>query len=443
MDASDSARQVVECRVCGKNDWQEVVSFGLVPLANGFLDPADSYDDEPYYPLSVISCRSCRLMSLTHVVDPEVLYRAYPYVTSDSDMIINHMRYVAELCRQRFDMAPGSFVVEIGSNTGRQLTMFQEAGMRTLGVDPAHNIARVANENGVETLPEFFSAEMAGYIKKLYGQARLILGRHVFAHIDDVAGIAAGVRELLSPDGVFAIEVPYALDLLERVAFDTIYHEHLSYYAVDTFVTLFEQHGLRVLDVERLSVHGGSILVFVGHANGPWLVRPAVQELRTLEELAGLHNDATYHQFVSDVEQIRRELPTLVRDLVADGKRIAGYGAPAKGNTVLTVCGLGCDELEFCSDTTELKQGKVLPGTHVPVRTPEYARAHMPDYYLLLAWNYADEIIGKEPAFLARGGKFILPIPRPSIVATDGLHPDAGDSRPLDRAAVPQQLAGR
>ncbi|TDC45409.1 class I SAM-dependent methyltransferase [Actinomadura sp. KC345] len=417
MDVSDRARKVVACRVCGGGDWQDVVSFGPVPLANGFLDPAGSYDDEPYYPLGVISCRSCRLMSVTRIVDPEVLYRTYPYVTSDSETITRHMRYVAETCVRRFAIGEDDLVVEIGSNTGTQLLAFREAGTRTLGVDPARNLAAVANGNGVPTLPEFFSAGVAETIREEHGPARLVLGRHVFAHIDDLAGVVDGVRGLLAPDGVFAIEVPYALELLERVAFDTIYHEHLSYFLVRTLGTLFERHGLRLFDVERLSVHGGSILAFVGHPQGPWQVRPAVAELSSLEERTGLFEDSAYRVFAKNVGHIREELPALIQRLVADGKRIAGYGASAKGNTILNVCGLGPEHLDYCSDTTDLKQDKVLPGTHVPVRTPEYARVHPPDYFLLLAWNYADEIIRKEASFLRAGGRFILPIPKPSIVS--------------------------
>jgi novobiocin biosynthesis protein NovU/D-mycarose 3-C-methyltransferase len=416
MDAGNGARQVVECRVCGGCDWQDVVSFGPVPLADSFLDPAESYDDEPYYPLGVISCRSCRLMSLTHVVDPETLYRTYPYVTSESDTMARHMRFVAEVCRERFALAADSLVVEIGSNTGTQLKVFQEHGMRTVGVDPARNLAMVANAAGIETVPEFFTPATAAGIRARCGPARLVLGRHVFAHIDHLAGVAAGVRALLGPEGVFAVEVPHALELLRRREFDTIYHEHLSYFFVSTLVTLFEQHGLRVIDIERLSVHGGSLLVFVGRGDGVWPVRPILHELLAEEERSGIHGDEIYRGFADDVDRLSDELVTLVRRLVADGKRLAGYGAPAKGNTLLNVCRLGPRELEFCCDTTELKQGKVLPGTHIPVHSPDYAKTQAIDYYLLLAWNYSEEILRKETDFVAAGGRFILPVPRPTIV---------------------------
>lgn len=419
MSAPEAARPVTTCRVCGGRDWQDVASLGRTPLANGFLPPAESYPDEPWYPLGVISCRRCRLMSLTHVVDPTVLYRTYLYVTPDSVSMNRHLDHVVGVCRERFGLAEGAFVVEIGSNTGVQLAAFRAAGMRVLGVDPARNLAAIANINGIETMPDFFTPETARAIARDRGRAPLIVGRHVFAHIDDVAGVLTGVRDLLTPDGVFVIEVPYLVDLLEKVAFDTIYHEHLSYFAVGTLVTLFARYGLRLFDVERLPVHCGSILVFAGRAEGPWQVHPAVDALLGLERRTGLHTDEVYREFARKVGRVRRDLPALVRRLSAGGRRVAGYGAPAKGNTILNVCGLGRDDLEYCSDTTPLKQGKVLPGSHIPVRTPDYARAHPPAYFLLLAWNYADEILDRETAFLEAGGRFILPVPEPAVVAAE------------------------
>lgn len=421
QETRDPVQPVVACRVCGGTDWQDVVSFGPLPLANSYLDPAEPVDDEPVFPLGVISCRTCRLMTLTHTVDPDVLYRTYFYVTSDSDTIARHMRKVAELCVERFGIPEGSFVVEMGSNTGQQLAAFQNLGMTVLGVDPARDLAALATERGVETLPDFFSAATATRVVKEYGRARLLLGRHVFAHIDDVADIARGARDLLEPAGVFAIEVPYALDMLEHNEFDTIYHEHLSYFAVSTLSTLFERHGMRVVDVERAAVHGGSIIVFVSRDDAPWQPRPVVDELRRLERESGFFEDATYTAFAERVEHIRRTLPPLVRGLVADGKRVAGYGAPAKGNTLLGVCGLGAEDLEFCIDTTELKQGKLQPGSHIPIRSPEYGAEHAPDVYLLLAWNYAEEILRKERAFLENGGLFVLPVPEPRIVSAQDL----------------------
>jgi novobiocin biosynthesis protein NovU/D-mycarose 3-C-methyltransferase len=409
-----------------------------MPLANDFLAPGDSAQDEPQYPLGVISCRSCRLMSVTHVVDPEVLYRSYPYVTSDSTTMTRHLNYVAQMCRRRFGLTGDSLVVEIGSNTGAQLMLFRDAGMRVFGIDPARNLTAVARRNGVDTLAEFFSPDIARLTARTHGRAQLILGRHVFAHIDDLAGVIAGVRELLTPDGVLVIEVPYLVDLLDKTAFDTIYHEHLSHFAVGALVTLFERYGLRVFDVQRIPLHGGSILVFVGHPPGPWQVRPSVREALMMEERAGLLGDAVYHAFAHNVRRIREELRSLIRHVRAQGGRIAGYGAPAKGNTILNVCGLGPAELDFCSDTTELKQGKLLPGTHIPVHPPGYAVANPPDYFLLLAWNFGEEILRKEAEFLDRGGRFILPIPEPRVISAGS----RGSAYPVAPSPFSRVVAG-
>ncbi|MFJ2818979.1 MULTISPECIES: methyltransferase domain-containing protein [unclassified Streptomyces] len=416
---AENVRPVISCRVCGASDWQDVVSFGEVPLANAFLESAAFYEDEPAYPLGVISCRSCRLMSVTHVVDPEVMYRTYSYVTSDSETITRHMEFVATTCRELAGLAAGDLVVELGSNTGQQLAAFARNGARVLGVDPARNLAAVANEHGILTLPEFFTETTAGAVHRSHGPARLILGRHVFAHIDDLAGVLAGVRALLAPDGVFAVEVPYAVDLLEKYAFDTIYHEHLSYFLVRTLDTLFTRHGLSLFAVERLPVHGGSLLVLVGRPEARRPVTDTVGELMEAEERAELDTDAAYREFARGVRAVRDELPVLVRSLLAEGKRVAGYGASAKGTTILNICGLGTDEVAYCTDTTSLKQDKVLPGTHIPVRSPDHALNDPPDVYLMLAWNYADEILRKEADFLRTGGRFILPFPKPAVVSAD------------------------
>jgi C-methyltransferase len=416
----DIITRVDRCRVCGQDDWLEIMSFGSVPLANGLLDPAPRYDDEPTYPLDLVACRTCWLMSLRHVVDPEPLFSHYVYISSDSDQINQHMRQIVAWAVQRFGLTPGDLVVEMGSNIGSQLALFADAGMRTVGIDPARNLARIANERGILTIADFFGPQVTGPVGRDHGEARLVLGRQCLAHIDDVHNILKGVDTVLSPDGGLIIEVPYLVDLLDQSQFDTIYHEHLSYFSLGTLRQLFAAHGLTVVDVVRADVHGGSIVVFAARANGSHQPTPTVAGLLELENQLGLSTPRPYREFAARTSQVIEAVGTLVRGVAASGQRVAGYGAPSKGSALLIACGLTAAEIEFCSDTTPLKHGKVLPGSHIPVISPDQARVHAPDYYLLLAWNYAKEIIRKERAFLDRGGRFIVPIPRPRIVSGDG-----------------------
>ncbi|MFI7420553.1 class I SAM-dependent methyltransferase [Nonomuraea sp. NPDC049684] len=415
----DIVRRLDTCRVCGRDDWLEVTSFGSVPLANGFLDPADLPAEEPAYPVDVIVCRNCRLMAIRHVIRPDVLFRHYVYVTSESDQMTGHMRRIVGWCTRRAGLAPGELVVELGSNVGLQLALFQEQGQRVVGVDPAENLAEIANARGVRTLPEFFGADQGRRIHAEQGEAKLVLGRQCFAHIDDVHNVLEGATAVLAPDGLVAIEVPYLLDLLEENQFDTIYHEHLSYYSVTTLSHLFARHGLRVVDVERAAVHGGSIVVFAAREGSDHPTRPSVNRLLSLERQSGLDSDEAYLAFAGRAHQVIKQIGDLVRDLAGRGLTVAGYGAPSKGTTLLQFCELGPAEVRFCSDTTSLKHGRLLPGTRIPCRSPEQARDQQPDYYLLLAWNYADEIISKEQDFLRRGGKFIIPIPQPRVVTAE------------------------
>jgi dTDP-4-dehydrorhamnose 3,5-epimerase-like enzyme/SAM-dependent methyltransferase len=418
---SRHVRRVTACRVCGQNDWLEILSLGLMPLANNYLEPAPSYEHEPHFPLELMACRSCWLVTLRHIIDPEILYRHYIYISSDSKMIVRHMHQLAALTIQRFGVPAGSLVVELGSNIGTQLEVFRDAGMRVLGIDPARNLAEIADRKGIETWPEFFNAELAGRIVQRFGRPFVILGRHVFAHIDNLRDVLAGVRASLDRGGVFAIEVPYLVDLVGSNQFDTIYHEHLSYFSVGTFMRLFDRHGLRVVDVERFPVHGGSIVVFGALADSERPANQSISDLLALERREGLAEEGYYRRFAERVEVTRQAVARIVRGLAGGGKRVAGYGAPAKGNTLLNACGLDNRALEYVSDTTEFKQGRVLPGTHIPIKSPVYAKQHPPDCFLLLAWNYAKEIIGREQEYLKDGGTFIIPIPEPVVVSADSL----------------------
>jgi C-methyltransferase len=412
-------RRVDKCRVCGSDDWLDVLDFGEMPLANGFLDPG-SDDGEPRYPMEVIVCRQCWLMSLRHVIDAEALFSDYVYVTSDSDLITGHMRHIVDLCTERSRLREGDLVVELGSNIGTQLRLFGDRGARVVGVDPAQNLARIANERGITTIPAFFGAEAAASVARAHGEAKVVLGRQCFAHIDNVHDVLDGVTTVLAADGILAIEVPYLLDLLDANQFDTIFHEHLSYFSFGTLVRLFAMHGLHVIDVERAPVHGGS-LVIVAARDAARIPSAAVTELLALEREQGITAEHRYREFAAATWRVVEAVRTMVRDLAADGRRVAGYGTPSKGCALLMACGLGPGEIAFCTDTTSYKHGKLTPGTHIPVQPPEFGRANPPDYFLLLAWNYAEEIIGKESGFLREGGRFIVPIPEPKVVSAQSL----------------------
>jgi C-methyltransferase len=415
----DIVRPIDECRVCGQDDWLDVVSFGSTPLAGNLLDAEDDPADVPRFPLEVVVCRRCWLMTLRHVIEPDVLFGHYLYVASDADSIVPHVRRLVDLCVERIGLTDGDLVVEFGSNTGAHLRLFQQAGLRVRGVDPARNLAELANDRGVETIAGGFTAEVGRRIRAESGPARLVYGRQCFAHIPDVHEVLGGVTELLAPDGLFFVEVPYLAELLVNNQFDTIFHEHLSYFSLGALCTLFESHGLHVVDVRTAEVHGGSIVVFAAPATADHEVRPAVAEMLAEERRQGIAEESTYREFAARTERVRAEIRDLVRGVVAQGKSVAGYGAPTKGSALLDACGLGHEDVRFCSDTTTLKQGKILPGSRIPIWSPEQADEHVPDYYLLLAWNYAPEIIKREQAFLDNGGRFIVPIPEPRVISAE------------------------
>ncbi|MEU8122584.1 class I SAM-dependent methyltransferase [Spirillospora sp. NPDC049024] len=405
-------RKVDGCRVCGRDDWLDVVSFGETPLAGDFLDPDAPIGAERPVPLEVVVCRGCRLMSLRHVVDPEAMFGHYRYVSSESETIMSHMRrLVADA-----DLAEGDLVVEFGSNTGVHLDLFRRAGMRVAGVDPARNLAEIANARGVETVPEPFTGRVGARLAERHGRARLVLGRQCFAHINGVHEVLDGVTAVLDPGGVLTIEVPYLVELLANDEFDTIFHEHLSYFSLGTLRTLFGMHGLDLVDVRTAPVHGGSIVVSAAPRGAGRPERPAVARMLAREDALGLSGDGPYLEFARRTEAARAEIGDLVRSLAAEGRTVAGYGAPAKGATLLNACGLTREEVLFCTDTTQLKQGRLMPGSRVPIVSPEEGLARRPDYFLLLAWNYADEIIARESAYLEAGGRFIVPVPRPRFV---------------------------
>lgn len=404
------------CRFCEKQNIFKFLDLGTMALANSFLTAAEVVGgDEPSYPLDVYFCEQCGLVQIGHVVPPDALFKEYIYFSATSDLVHKHAAYLAQSFKSRFGLDARSRVVEIASNDGTVLSYFQKARVKVLGVEPAVNIAKVAVAAGIETCNDFFNADTAQNLLQQYGAVDVILARHVFAHVPEIHSFVQGLRDLLAPTGVVAVEAPYLIDFIEKTEFDTVYHEHYSYLSVRAMSYLFELYGMELFDVERVAIHGGSIIYFIGY-RGAHQISAAVAELREAERFKGLDRVETYAAFASRVAAVRDETLSLLRDLRAKGKRIAAYGAPAKGNTFLNYCGIGPDLIEYTVDKSPYKQNLFTPGMHLPVYHPDFLAADMPDYVLLLAWNFADEIIEQQQAYLAKGGRFIQAIPEVRIL---------------------------
>ncbi len=400
------------CRLCGGRDLTLVLELAPTPPANAFV-AADARDrDQPRYPLDVFFCRDCAHVQLLDVVDPGMLFRNYVYVSGTSPVFVRHFEDYADAVVERFKPRPGALVVDVGSNDGTLLGAFKRRGMAVLGVDPATAIARRASEAGIETMAEFFTPALAAGIRAERGPAAVVTANNVFAHVDDLAGLRDGVRELLAPDGVFVFEVSYLADVVEKTLFDTIYHEHLAYHSVKPLRRFFEAGGMDLFAVERIDVHGGSLRGIAQAAGGPHADDGSVAALAAEEEGAGLDSAETFRDFAGRIRRMGGELNRLVSKIKADGKTIAGFGAPAKATTLMHHFGIGADVIDFIVDDNPLKQGLYTPGQHIPVLPPQALYDRRPDYAIVLAWNFAPSIIAKHSAFRDRGGRFIVPLPK-------------------------------
>ena len=406
-------RRLTACRICGSPRLDIFLSLGETPLANSFVRPGAS-GDELRVPLEVMRCLECGLVQLTVVVDPEVMFRDYAYATSASAPMRGHFEELAREIVERF--APkGSFVVEVGSNDGVLLRPLGARGVRALGVEPASNLAAVANAEGLETLNEFFGTSVAARLRAERGPAKVVVGNNVLAHIDALPDVARSLGVLLDEDGVFVAEVPYLFDLLDHVEYDTVYHEHLSYFHLAPLGVLFAQVGMELFDVKRLPTHGGSIRMYVGRS-GRRPITAGLRDLTATESRRLADASSVFTTFTGKVTSQRTALRALLGDLRSTGKRLAGYGATAKGNTMLNYCGVGTETLAFVADTTPYKLGLLTPGTHIPVRPESAIDDEGIEILLLLAWNYADAIVARMTGYTGRGGRFIHPIPLPRML---------------------------
>jgi SAM-dependent methyltransferase len=385
-----------------------------MPLANGFLRPEETRPP-PAFPLAVAYCGSCHLVQLTDRVDPETLFSDYLYFSSYSDTFLRHAREMAGLLSERLGLGAGSRVIEVASNDGYLLQYFLERNIAVLGIEPALNVAQVAVGRGIPTLNRFFGPEAVPEVLSEFGPADLLIGNNVLAHVPEVNGFLAAARACLKPEGTAVFEFPYLRGLLDETQFDTIYHEHVFYFSLSAVESLAERAGFELTDVSREPVHGGSLRVFLQPRGRPRR-GSAVKTLLRKEDQGGLTGPDLYRRFSSEVAGLKRSLRGLLSDLKATGKRLAAYGAPAKGNTLLNHCGIGTDLLDFTVDRSPHKQGLRLPGSNIPIERPEKVLEARPDYLLILPWNIKEEIMEQMSAIRGWGGKFIVPIPEVKVL---------------------------
>jgi len=371
---------------------------------------------ERFYPLRVRLCERCLLVQLPELVAPDEIFAEYAYFSSYSTSWVEHARTYVEMLTRRLDLDQDDLVVELASNDGYLLQHFVGTGIPILGIDPAANVARVAEARGVPTLVEFFGREAATRLAHEGRQASLVVGNNVLAHVPDLNDFVAGVAVLLASDGTATFEFPHLLRLLDEVQYDTIYHEHFSYFSLTTVCVVLERHGLAAYDVEELPTHGGSLRVYVQHAGGPRAVSDSVPALLAHEDASGLRDPDRYARFAQEVEESKRKLLELLISLRDQGKCVAGYGAPGKGNTLLNYCGIRTDLLEYTVDRNPYKHGTYTPGTHIPIHPVERIAETRPDYLLVLPWNLIDEIREQLANVAEWGGKLIVPIPLAQVV---------------------------
>lgn len=404
------------CRICDGADLRPFLALGPQPLANAFLRGPADFAAEARFPLDLTRCGDCGLVQILDVIDPEVLFRDYIYVTGTSETIAAHNVRYARTVFDLLDLGPTDLVVEVASNDGSLLRCFQPYGVRTLGIEPARNIAAAARAAGVETMADFFDSATARRLRTEYGPARVVVGNNVLAHVDEPRDFLAGAHHLLTDDGLVIVEVPWLRELLDRLEYDTVYHEHLCYFSVGALLRLCEAVGLVAVAMERVPVHGGSLRLYAGRRERFRRHDPEVLALAAAERRVGMSDPARYARFAEAVARQRDALRALLTTLRDQGASVAGYGAPAKGNTLLNYCAIDTVLLPYTVDRNPMKVGMYTPGMHIPVLPVETILARQPDYLLILAWNFAEEIMAQQREYAARGGRFILPIPEPRVI---------------------------
>jgi SAM-dependent methyltransferase len=406
----------VNCRFCGAAVTRTFVDLGMQPLSNAYVAPADADRMEEFYPLHVLVCDACLLVQLPAVIPPERIFGDYAYLSSMSDSWLDHCRRYADAMVDRLRLDGTHLVVEIASNDGALLRPFIQRGVRVLGVEPARNVAAIAEAAGVPTMPRFFGAELAASLVASGTRADLLVANNVLAHVPDLNDFVRGLAGLLADDGVVTIEFPHLEKLLKQAQFDTIYHEHFSYFSLGTAERVLGAHGLVVFDVDELPTHGGSLRVYAAHAARGRAVSPRVAAVFAAERACGLDSIQAFAGFSERVRRVKLDLLDFLIQRARRAERVIGYGAAAKGNTLLNYCGVGPDLIEYVADRSPLKQGKLLPGTRIPVVAPERIAATRPDYVLILPWNLKDEIARQLAYVRDWGGRLVVAIPEIEVL---------------------------
>jgi SAM-dependent methyltransferase len=399
---------VRQCRSCGSGDLAPVLDLGMQPLANAYREPGEE-SHEARYPLALIRCRACSLVQLTGTIPPKLMFDTYHYFSSYSSTMVDSMRVLARRLTAQRGLTADDLVIEIASNDGYLLKHYLELGIPVLGVEPAQNVAAVARESGVPTLTEYFTASLGAELSGSGRAASVIHANNVMAHVPEINDFVAGIAAALRPDGVAVVETPYLVRFVDDREFDTTYHEHVFSYSLTALSSLLERHGLTVADVEQIPLHGGSLRLSIQHATYPSSER--VEQLLRSERDCGITTDGYYSDFAQRVDELRTEVTDVIRGLRADGATVAAYGAAAKGTVLLNHFGLDSDVIDFVVDRSVHKQGLVMPGVGIPILAAEELERRRPDYTLLLAWNFAEEILEQQHSYRAAGGTFIIPVP--------------------------------
>jgi SAM-dependent methyltransferase len=402
------------CRACSSASIKTIVNFGRTPIADRLITKEQLNEQEIFESLTLVYCENCSLVQIAETVAPEILFSSsYPYFSSVSKKLCEHFAASASSIIAKRKLGPDSLVIEAASNDGCMLRNFVSAGIPVLGIDPADGPVARAREIGVRTQHGFFSSKLAEELVDRNMQADVFLANNVLAHVADLNGFVAGMAAVLKPTGQAVIECPYLADLVEHCEFDTIYHQHLCYFSVTALDALFRQHGMLLVDVQRTGIHGGSLRIFVEHSG---IQSTRVKDLLKEEHRVGLDTYEFFRDFAERVETVRDQLTELLADLKSQGKRIAGYAAAAKATTLLAYCGIGTETLDYVVDLSTFKQGRFMPGNHLPILSPDVLIEDRPDYLLILAWNFASEIMSQQAQYEKAGGRFIVPIPRPAIL---------------------------